>query len=69
MDTPEHHPKKLPNINIGEITDVNSNSRQTIKLVLENLCKQGDVGSIRKWIRIGFDGFHTELLQIHVKKF
>ena len=56
MDTPEHHPKELPNINIGEITDVSSSSRQTIKLVLENLCKQGGLGSIRKWIRIGFDG-------------
>ena len=55
-DIAEHHPKELPNIKIGEIIDVNPNSCQTIKLVLENLCKQGGVGSIRKWIRIGFDG-------------
>ena len=56
-DIAEHHPKELPNIKIGEIIDVNPNSCQTIKLVSENLCKQGGVGSIRKWIRIGFDGF------------
>ena len=55
-DIAEHHPKELPNIKIGEIIDVNPNSRQTIKLVLDNLCKQGGVSSIRKWIRIGFDG-------------
>ena len=55
-DIAEHHPKELPNIKIGEIIDVNPNSRQTIKLVLENLCKECGVGSIRKWIRIGFDG-------------
>ena len=41
---------------IGEIIDVNPNSHQTIKLVLESICKQGGIGSTRKWIKIGFDG-------------
>ena len=47
-DIAEYYSKELPNIKIGEIIDVNPNSRQTIKLVLENLCKQGGVGSTRK---------------------
>ena len=54
-DIAEHHHKELPNIKIGEIIDVNLNSCQAIKLVLENLCKKGGVSSTRKWIRIGFD--------------
>ena len=47
-DITEHHPKENPNMKIGEIINVNPNSRQTIKLVLENLCKQGGLGSIIK---------------------
>ena len=55
-DIAELYPKEFPNIKIGVIIDVSPNSRQTIQLVLENLWKKGGVGSIRKWIRIGFDG-------------
>ena len=55
-DIAELYPKEFPNIKIGVIIDVSPNSRQTIQLVLENLWKKGGVGSIRQWIRIGFDG-------------
>ena len=55
-DLAEHHLKEFPNIKIGVLIDVSPNSRQTIQFVLENLCKGGGVGSIRKWVRIGFDG-------------
>ena len=55
-DIPHNHPNEKPSIKIGEIIGVNPNSRTTIKQVLENLCKQGKVGTERAWICLGFDG-------------
>ena len=55
-DIPNGHPEKPPSIKLGEIIDQNPNSRELITLVLKDLCRQGELGTVRKWIRIGFDG-------------
>ena len=55
-DIPNGHPEKPPSIKLGEIIDQNPNSRESITLVLKDLCRQGGLGTVRKWIRIGFGG-------------
>ena len=55
-DIPNGHQEKLPSIKLGEIIDQNANSRESITLVLKDLCRQGGLGTVRKWIRIRFDG-------------
>lgn len=51
-----NHPPQPAKVAMGEIIGVNPNSRQTIKHVLKELLRQGNVPNERKWIRIGFDG-------------
>ena len=39
----------------GEVIGNNPNSRANVKAVLQNLVCQGELGTKRKWFRIGFD--------------
>ena len=55
-DIPNGHPEKPPSIKLGEIIDQNHNSCESITLVLKDLCWQDGLGTVRKWIQIGFDG-------------
>ena len=55
-DIPNGHPEEPPSIKLGEIIDQNPNSRESITLVLKDLCRQGGLGIVKKGIRIGFDG-------------
>ena len=43
-------------IALGEVIDVNSNSYETIRIVLKNLRDQVCLGVNREWVRTGFDG-------------
>ena len=36
--------------------DQNNNSSELITLVMRDICRQGGLGTVRKWIQIGFDG-------------
>ena len=44
-DIPNGHPEKPPSIKLGEIIDQNPNSRETITLVLKDLCRQDGLGT------------------------
>ena len=55
-DVPSQHPEEPPLVKMGEIVDVNPNSRKSIRVLLEKLVEQSNVGETRQWIRVGFDG-------------
>ena len=55
-DIQNGHPEKPLSIKLREIIDQNPSSRELITLVLKNLCQQGGLRTVKKQIRIGFDG-------------
>lgn len=48
---------------IGEILDMNPNSYDTISRVLVNIMKEAGVGTVREWVRVGFDGVPYRLAE------
>ena len=55
-DIQNGHPEKPLSIKLREIIDQNPNSRELITVVLKDLCQQGGLRTVKKRIRIGFDG-------------